>query len=391
MNGQQKASYSVPRLCDMPGAHLLPKDLQIEYTREIVWNITNECNANCPHCYANARTKAPDEVTTAEAKEIVDKIADDARKKGETYCICWAGGEPLMREDIFELMSYAKSKGIYQHIVTNGTLVDASVARKMKEAGIKFTCFSLDSFNSETHDRLKGKGSHAKALNAIRECLKAGIYQVPLCVITKNNIDEMEDFRKRCLDEFGCEPYFDRLVGIGRAKGQVYSKHALSKEQFKKMYERRYSKIRDYIKDGKATQIPVMELFDLVPFMDSPANLEDSMFLSWGVGCQACRFWLGLNYNGDVWPCFRLPQVIGNLKKQTLHEIESTEMFQRIQNRTGKRGKCADCEHVALCGGGCLSDTLGMTGDMFNEYPYCWYEPKARSHAARSSLHAKND
>lgn len=369
-------AYKVPKLCDLPGAQLLPKDLQIDYTREIVWNVTNECNSHCVHCYADAKEKAPDEVSTAQAKAILDNIAESAARKGEKYCICWAGGEPLLREDIFELMEYAKLKGLFQHIVTNGSLVDENVARKLKEAGIKFTCFSLDSFSAETHDRLKGKGSHARALRAIEASMKAGIFQVPLCVVTKNNFDEIEDFRKQCLERFGCEPYFDRLVGIGRAKGEIFEKFALSREQFKQIYESRYARIREYIEQGKATQIPVMELFDLVPFMDTPKSQQDRMYLSWGVGCQACRFWLGLNYNGDVWPCFRLPYKLGNLLSQSLDEVEASEMFNTIRNRTGKRGKCATCEHVSLCGGGCLSDTYGITGDMFNEYPYCWHQPE---------------
>ncbi len=378
MSQKSEACYAVPRLCDLPGASLLPKDLQIDYTREIVWNITNACNMNCPHCYSDAKDKAPDEVTTEQAKKIMDKLVAHAQSKGEKYCICWAGGEPLMREDFFELMAYAKSIGLVQHVVTNGTLITDEVAQKLKENGMKFTCFSIDSFNPETHDRLKGKGSQEKALNAIETCFKAGIYQVPLCVMSKNNFDELKSFREECVKRFGVEPYFDRLVNIGRAKKKnCFEKYGLTEEQFKEVYEWRFSKIKEYIDKGEATKIPVMELFDLVPFMYKPQNDMDLLYLSWGVGCQAGRFWLGVNYNGDVWPCFRLPYKLGNLLEQSLQEIEDTDLFKAIRDRTGKKGKCAVCEHVSLCGGGCLSDTFGLTGDPFEEYPYCWYEPEA--------------
>jgi radical SAM protein with 4Fe4S-binding SPASM domain len=109
--------------------------------------------------------------------------------------------------------------------------------------------------------------------------------------------------------------------------------------------------------------------------MDTPEAPEDRAYLEWGVGCQACRFWLGIDHNGDVWPCFRTPLKLGNLLEQSLDEIEATELFTKIRDRTGKKGKCATCKHLPLCGGGCLSDCMGLTGDPFAAYPLCWYDP----------------
>ena len=72
----------------------------------VVWDVTHLCNLRCKHCYLDAREKMPDELTTKEAKNLIDELVDAG-----VVVLAFSGGEPLMREDIFELMSYAHQKG----------------------------------------------------------------------------------------------------------------------------------------------------------------------------------------------------------------------------------------------------------------------------------------
>jgi radical SAM protein with 4Fe4S-binding SPASM domain len=361
-----------------PGGELVDESYQVFHTKEILWRITRKCPLKCPHCYADAGPKDQDELTTEEAKAIMDSLANSAKSRGESFCIAWMGGEPLAREDIFELMHYAKAKGFAQHMGTSGVGFTPENTKKLKEAGLGLVCVSLDSMDREKHDRLKGKGSFDRAINTINLCKETGIGVMTVFVMTKQNFDEMEAYEKWLKDEHGISCYFSLLHKIGRAD-EIYEDIALTKEQLQWVYKRKYEKINEYMKAGRTFELPIMELFDLTPFLNTPEKEEDLMYLSWGVGCQGCRFCLGIDFNGDLWPCERMPLTLGNLKTQTLEEIEETELFKKVKDRTGKKGKCAVCEHVTLCAGGCLAETYGSTGDPFDECPYCWYEPKAAS------------
>ncbi|MEM3796084.1 MAG: radical SAM protein, partial [Archaeoglobaceae archaeon] len=92
----------------------------------IVWNITNRCNLNCLHCYARANTRLK-ELSTEECKKIVNELAEFG-----VPVILFSGGEPLLREDIFEIAEYARDRNIKIVLSTNGTLIDETLADKLR-------------------------------------------------------------------------------------------------------------------------------------------------------------------------------------------------------------------------------------------------------------------
>ena len=105
------------------GGEILPRVLAIEITRR--------CNLNCVHCRATASECAPEgELTIEEYKALFDNIASFS-----SPIIILTGGEPLLREDVFELASYVTSLGLKAAVSTNGTLVDEEVAQKLIKAG----------------------------------------------------------------------------------------------------------------------------------------------------------------------------------------------------------------------------------------------------------------
>jgi len=81
----------------------------------VSWMTTNVCNLKCSHCYQDAGEKKVQELTTKEAKKMIDEITLAGFK-----IMIFSGGEPLMRNDIFELVSYAASKGLRPVFGTNG-------------------------------------------------------------------------------------------------------------------------------------------------------------------------------------------------------------------------------------------------------------------------------
>jgi len=118
----------------------------------VSWNLTRKCNLNCPHCYINATTQElKNELTTEEPKNLIDQICEVSRP-----LLIFSGGEPLLRPDVYELVRYGASKGLKMGLGSNGSLIDAAAAKRLKDAGIETVSISLDSHIPEQHDEFRG-------------------------------------------------------------------------------------------------------------------------------------------------------------------------------------------------------------------------------------------
>src|SRR5215212_8534521 len=94
----------------------------------VVWNLTRTCNLKCVHCYTDsAAQKYPNELSTDQCKEVLKDLADF-----KVPAVLFSGGEPLVRQDLFELAAYARELGLHVVLSTNGTLIDAKTAQKFK-------------------------------------------------------------------------------------------------------------------------------------------------------------------------------------------------------------------------------------------------------------------
>jgi radical SAM protein with 4Fe4S-binding SPASM domain len=180
----------------------------------VAFNCTGRCNLNCLHCYSSS-TSGPneDELTTAEAKELLHQLA-------EANCpvILFTGGEPLLRNDLFDLLAEAKQLRLRTVISTNGTLIDSAVARKLAALGVSYVGISIDGDES-FHDAFRqSTGCFKDALKGIENCQKAGLKTGLRFTITRQNADRIPavfdiaasaDIRRIC---------FYHLIKAGRAK-----------------------------------------------------------------------------------------------------------------------------------------------------------------------------
>ena len=116
----------------------------------ISWNITKECNLKCQHCYRDAGDKAYNELNLEEGKKLLDEL-----KALNFRLVVFSGGEPLLREELFDWIAYACSIGLVSVLGTNGMLIDKKCAQKLKEAGLKRAGISLDSVDPATHDKFR--------------------------------------------------------------------------------------------------------------------------------------------------------------------------------------------------------------------------------------------
>jgi len=180
----------------------------------IACEVTRKCRYNCKHCRAEASDEfAAEELSTAQWQQIFLSISDF----GKCMTIV-TGGEPLEREDIYELISYGKSLGLKMVLATCGYGINEGSIRKLKEAGVSGLSFSLDGATSATHDAFRQyRGSFDLTINAAKLTKDAGIrFQIntTICKINANEIIAIADIANRigaqCFNPF-------ILVPMGRA------------------------------------------------------------------------------------------------------------------------------------------------------------------------------
>ena len=145
----------------------------------VSWMTTNKCNLKCRHCYQDAGDCRERELTTAEARKLIDEIA-----RAGFRIMIFSGGEPLMRPDIYELVSYAASRGLRPVFGTNGTLITPEVARRLKESGAAAMGISLDSLDAQKHNAFRGcPDAYEKT---IIQLFSASVVLIPYLLLTED-------------------------------------------------------------------------------------------------------------------------------------------------------------------------------------------------------------
>lgn len=134
---------------------------------------TYRCPCRCEHCGINASEidHSYYEMDTDQIKSVIGQS-----KQLGVLQVTFTGGEPLLREDIVELVQYSHKAGLLTRINTSGVLLDRSLVSKLKKAGLTQCAVSIDDADAETHDQLRGvEGAFQKALEGIKTLKKFGI------------------------------------------------------------------------------------------------------------------------------------------------------------------------------------------------------------------------
>ena len=180
----------------------------------VSWMTTNQCNLKCVHCYQDAEEATERELTTDEAKKMIDEIARAGFK-----IMIFSGGEPLLRPDIYELVAHAASRGLRPVFGSNGTLITDEVARRLKEAGAAAMGISVDSLDAAKHDKFRGlPNAHALTMAGIEACKRAGLpFQLHTTVVDWNR-DEVCAITDFAVEIGAMAHYVFFLIPVGRGK-----------------------------------------------------------------------------------------------------------------------------------------------------------------------------
>lgn len=344
--------------------------------RLISWNVTLRCPLRCAHCYVDAGEREADDVlSTDEAFSVIDQLRD----LGSPVVIL-SGGEPLLRDDIFDLARYGTKKGLRMAMGTSGVLIDDGVAKDIRQAGIRQVAVSLDSADPAVHDRFRGvPGTWERAVQGIASCIRGG---TPVQVNTTVLSPEMA----------AIESVIALGTGLGVTDFQVFfpvptgrgsAVHWLTPAVYEDLIRRILLTYRDSGLNIRPTCAPQFR------------RIADTLGITnprWGRGCIAGTSYCRIFVNGDVTPCPYLPARAGNVREMPLVRIwQESPVFLALRDPALLSGKCGRCGYRDLCGGcrarsyrgsGAMTDLCGAIarpggagGDLCGEDPWCTYEP----------------
>jgi AdoMet-dependent heme synthase len=352
----------------------------------VAWEITRSCNLFCAHCRASAdNSQYSGELTTEDCYRLIDQILEIGRP-----IIILTGGEPLVREDVFQIARYAVAKGLRVVMGTNGTLITEKIASQMKDTPISRVGISLDFPLSNLQDNFRGKAGVFEAVMAgIANTHKAGIEVQINCTVTKLNVTYLDKLLSLALEvgAVAFHPFF--LVPTGRGKSLesvelspqeyeqtlnwIYDKQSELGDRifFKPTDAPHYMRIVSQRQKQKTDQVQSASPHQnatRVAMHRHPANVITR-------GCLAGTGFCFISHQGKVKGCGYLDVEAGDVKKQPFNQIwDDSPLFNRLRDISGIKGKCGICDYKKICGG-CRARAYESTGDYLEAEPYCIYEP----------------
>jgi len=338
----------------------------------VSYAITRKCNLKCKHCYSDATdTPAPDELTTTEAKKLLEDLAGWGIK-----LLILDGGEPLCRDDFLEIASYASSKGIRVVVGSNGTLIDDQTALKMKKAGVRSVAISIDGATAKTHDIFRGEdGTFNKTIEGAKACKEAGLPFQFNTIIRKTTLREIPDILRLAIKSGANAAEFFDLIQVSRVKERC-AEEILSKNERKE--------IMTWLAEAQEDcpiliRVPACPMY---PLILKEKNIQPKHFPAhvlhripyYNAGCAAGmpNGYITILPNGDVIPCMLLQVKLGNIREKSVIKIwEESPILAKLRSRELLEGECGKCVYRDACAG-CRGRAYEETGNMMATDPGCW-------------------
>ncbi|MFH1220843.1 MAG: radical SAM protein [Candidatus Eisenbacteria bacterium] len=327
----------------------------------LLFEVTKSCQNDCVFCY-NVWKEDPDypqhELSTEDAIAVLDRAI------GGTGCkhIGVTGGEPLLKQGLFEIFSFMASRGVEPVLISNGALLDVPTVQRCLDSGIKYFEVSLHSNNQQIHDRLAGRtGNFDEVIDAIMNVKKLGGRVTTVFVATKENIATFKDtvevnallgvewllFNRvacggTCIDTWRdlvpeprqIEVALDRAAGVaeryrvGLSAGVQIQPCLVDLSRFKKVYS------------------------GLCPLNDPTS--EGSYF--------------AIDPAGNLRMCNRSKIILGNLLERPFKEVAGSSQVKEFGSAIPEF--CRDCQLATTCAGGCKADALSAFGTLTRPDPY---------------------
>lgn len=314
--------------------------------------LTHGCNLHCTHCYLDAGKLMDDELTTEEWKSVVDKFTE---VYGESI-ITLSGGEPLLRQDFFEIAEHAKSRGLSLFLMTNGTLINTQeVATRLARLMDKIQ-ISVEGTSPETTDAIRGKGTFNRILTAIQFLKETDVKLYLAFVILPENLNALE----KELAGFVTSLQYpginiridDALTNLGRASEFPIEYFELSTSA------------------RKSINSILQQLWD-AGWAKRPSITLNRRLKNCAIGHG-----LSVDANGDIYPCSMPICKYGNFRTHNFRELAEQISRLYMDTNVDNMEKCKDCELKYVCTGGCRIQNFIRNGSFL--IPTCDNETKQR-------------
>ncbi len=341
----------------------------------VVWSVTRSCNLKCMHCYANSENKKYEgELDTQEALRLIDEMAEM-----KVPVILFSGGEPLARPDIFYLAEYAIGKGIRITFSTNGTLIDETAARRIKELGVGYVGISLDGIG-EVHDYFRNRtGAFELAMRGVRNCISQGQKVGLRFTMNRHNIAQLPLIFELMEKEGIQRACFYHMVYTGRGS----LSDDISHEETRAALDYIFEKARDFNRRGLQKELLTVDNHADAVYLymkalelneERAADILRKLRMNGGnrTGIAICN----IDHLGNVHPDQFTPDVtFGNVKQEPFRNIwfGSHPVLTGLRDRKPLlSGRCGSCRYLDICNGNFRSRSLAVHGDLWADDPACF-------------------
>ena len=302
----------------------------------LTWELTYACNLQCVHCLSSSGQRDERELSTEEAKKILDDLRDL-----QVFYINIGGGEPMVRRDFFELLEYSVANGIGVKFSTNGAFIDEEKARRLAAMDYLDIQISLDGVDAATNDAVRGEGSYDMAIRAMENLKAANFGQFKISVVvTRHNVSQLDQF-KALADHYGAQLRITRLRPAGRGADTWHELHPTNAQQ---------REIYNWLLKHGENVLTGDSFFHLNALGESLPGLNM---------CGAGRVVCLIDPIGDVYAC---PFVIhdefkaGNVRDEGgfAKVWKQSDLFLSLREPQSA-GACASCGAFDACQGGCMA------------------------------------
>ena len=301
----------------------------------LTWELTYACNLACVHCLSSSGQRDRRELTTAEAKAVLDELHDL-----QVFYINIGGGEPMIRRDFFDIVEHAIDRSIGVKFSTNGAFISAAAARRLAAMDYLDIQVSVDGLDAATNDAVRGDGSYATARRAMDRLADAGFgpFKISI-VVTRHNVDQLDGFEALAAS-YGAQLRVTRLRPSGRGADTWGELHPTNDQQ-KQIY--RWLLAHPNVLTGDS-------FFHLNALGEPLPGLNM---------CGAGRVVCLIDPVGEVYAC---PFVIhdqfraGSVRDPGgfSHVWRHSQLFQELR-QPQSAGACASCGSYDACQGGCMA------------------------------------
>ena len=361
-----------------PGDYLRYRESEDNPRPVVVWNCTRQCNLSCLHCYASANNqKSPGEMDSTAGKAFINDLADFG-----VPVLLLSGGEPLMRKDLFEMISLARERGLRLGLSTNGTLITDEVARKISNLGFAEVGISLDGIGA-INDHFRGKeGAYQAALNGIRSCIALGLRVSLRLTITRFNYQEIPAIFQLIEEEGVNRVCFYHLAYSGRGSG--LQNDDIDHSQTRSVVDTICERTVDLHRRGLSKEVLTVSnhadgayLYLKLKEQDPERADKVLKLLKKNGGNNTGIRIAAVDDRGNVHPDqFWWHYSLGNVQERKFGDIwsdTSEPLLGGLKNRQGLlKGRCSRCQFLDLCNGNLRVRAEAVYGDVWAEDPACY-------------------